>query len=77
MIFTNIEENTTVVFDMETLEAMARACRAASESGSGNYPYDTAASAFTAAAMIARIHGDMPESMTEHLARIHKRIITD
>ncbi len=36
-----------------------------------------AASAFTAATMIARVHGDMPQTMREHLARVHKRITTD
>ncbi len=57
MIFTEIAETVTITFDMETLEVMARACRVAAECGDGKYPYEAAASAFTAATMIARVHG--------------------
>ncbi len=77
MIFTEIAETATITFDLETLEAMARACRVAAECGDGKYPYEAAASAFTAATMIARVHGDMPKTMTEHLACVQKRIMTD
>lgn len=74
MIFTEIGETVTMVLHMTDLEAMARACLAASECGTKGYQYETAASMFTAAAMIARVYGDMPEAITEHMARIHERI---
>jgi len=47
------------------------------ECGDGTYPYEAAASAFMAATMIVRVHGDMPKAMTDHLARVHKRIMAD
>jgi hypothetical protein len=74
MIFNELGQTATITFDMGTLEAMARACRVASECGAGHYPYDMAASAFTAAAVIARVHGDIPTSVTERMAEVHKRI---
>jgi hypothetical protein len=82
MEFEEISGAVTITFDMGTLEAMARACRAAAMSAiSGTlkdpYPFDVAACAFTAAAMIARTHGDMPKEMTERLASIHKRLMDD
>ncbi len=82
MIFDELGGTATITFDMDALEAMARACHAAHESvltcaRSDSYPYEVMGSAFTAAALIARVHGDMPEEMTERMARIHRRITTD
>ena len=81
MEFTEIGGQVTITLDMDTLEALARACRFADDAERDRtrrpYPYDVLGCAFTAAAMIARTHGDMPAAMTERLARIHKGITAD
>ncbi len=76
MIFDELGQTATITFDMSTLEAMARACRVAAERCTDRtpYPYDTAASAFAAAAVIARSHGGMPENVTEDMAALLKKL---
>ena len=74
MQFDEIGEATTVTFDMEGLHAMALICKAAADSGVDGVCVEPYLAAFTAAALISRVHGDMDEPMRAHLAAIHARI---
>jgi hypothetical protein len=74
MFFEEIGEETIVRFDMEGLEAMARVCKAAIDSGQGGLANEALLAAFTAATMIARTHGDMAERERTHLAAVHASI---
>ncbi len=74
MEFNEIGEQTTVIFDMEGLHAMALICKVAADYGVDHVCVELYLAAFTAATLISRVHGDMDEPMRAHLAAIHARI---
>jgi len=74
MRFEEIGEMTTIRFDMDGLHVMALICKAAVDCGECGLEAESFYAAFTAATLIARVHGDMDKGMTEHLAAIHGRI---
>jgi len=74
MEFNEIGEQTTVIFDMEGLHAMALICKVAADCGVEGVCVEPYLAAFTAATLISRVHGDMDEPMRTHMAAIHARI---
>jgi len=74
MEFNEIGEQTTVIFDMEGLHAMALICKVAADCGVDGVCVEPYLAAFTAATLISRVHGDIDEPMRAHLAAIHGRI---
>lgn len=74
MIFVEIGEETIITFGMDDLHALALICKVAADCGVDHVCVEPYLAAFTAATMIARVHGDMDEGMRTHLAAIHGRI---
>ncbi len=74
MRFEEIGQVTTVTFDMDGLHAMALICKVAVDCGVEGVCVEPFLAAFTAATLIARVHGDMHKGLTDHMAAIHARI---
>jgi len=74
MRFEEIGETTTIRFDMDGLHVMALICKAAVECGECSLEAESFYAAFTAATLIARVHGDIGEPTRDHMAAIHGRI---
>lgn len=74
MIFTVIGETTAIEFDMDGLHAMTLICAAAVASGVNGVDVEPYLAAFTAATLIARVHGDMGEPMRQQMLAVHARI---
>lgn len=74
MRFEEIGETTTITFDMDGLHTMALICKTAVECGECGLEAESFYAAFTAATLIARVHGDIGEPTRDHLAAIHARI---
>ncbi len=75
MKFEEITGTITVTFEMDAAETLARICRFAADNLDQVRPLASAyAAAFTAAAMIARTHGDIPEQQQEAMDRVLARL---
>lgn len=74
MRFEQIGETTTIRFDMDGLHVLALICKAAVECGECGLEAELFYAAFTAATLIARVHGDIGEPTRDHMAAIHGRI---
>jgi hypothetical protein len=73
MRFEEIGERTTITLDMDGLHVLALICKAAVECGECGLEAESFYAAFTAATLIARVHGDIGEPTRAHMAAIHAR----